>query len=58
MTDVIGFACLTPAVRRFVVASLFERWVARNSSHAQGSKNNRTKRPEVIEGEFERHDKD
>ncbi|MGH1541275.1 MAG: FxsA family protein [Arenicella sp.] len=53
-TDAIGFACLTPPIRRGAIKYLFKNGIIKNFSFgtAQGHGNYNTDNSSVIEGEY------
>ncbi len=61
-TDTIGFACLIPPVRRWLIARLLERGVAHvqagfgDGFHPHGEPGERPRGPHTIEGEWKRED--
>ena len=53
VTDAIGFLCLIPVTRQRIVSYVLEHLVIPNASHGQSCE---TSHPDVIEGDYKRHD--
>ena len=58
VTDTIGFLCLVPPIRRYVIMNMIGRWqlsIIRRQQQS-GSSSSSSSHGNVIEGEYRRHD--
>ena len=58
LTDTIGFLCLLPVTRQPLVRWMIGNFAVRAGVHSYSTSPGRDRDPNVIEGEFQPHDKD